>query len=56
MIRINLEKLAEHSLTMTGEYCPDTMLANFAAKHPQASDNEINHAHEQIEEFVEYAS
>ncbi len=56
MTHINLETLANHSLTMTGEYCPDTMLAKFAASHPNATDSDINKAHEQIEEFVEYAS
>lgn len=56
MIHINFESLAAHSLSMTGECCPDTMLAHFSATNPTATDDEINHAHEQIEGFVENAS
>lgn len=55
MTHINLEKLAAHSLSMTGEHCPDTMLAHYASLNPSASDEQINTAHELIEEFVEDA-
>lgn len=55
MTHINLEKLATHSLSMTGEYCPDTMLAHYASLNPSASDDQIHTAHELIEEFVEDA-
>lgn len=55
MKHLNLEQLAEHSLRMTDEYCPDTMLAHFIALNKGATDEELNQAHEQIEEFIEYA-
>lgn len=48
----NIEELARFSLQQTGDYCTGTMLAQYAALHPQSSDNEIITVASIIEEFV----
>lgn len=48
----NIEELARFSLQQTGDYCTGTMLAQYAAQHPQSSDNEIITVASIIEEFV----
>lgn len=53
--KFNLEKLASFSLKHTGEYCPHTMLAQFAATNPEATDLEVLEAEVDIMEFVKDA-
>lgn len=53
--KLNLEELASFSLKQTDEYCPHTMLAQFAATNPEATDLEISEAELDIMEFVKDA-
>lgn len=52
---LNIEELAQFSLDQTGDFCPETMLAQYAHCNPSLSEEELNSAHADFVEFVNNA-